>query len=107
MHKLWPPTYDNLSVRLWAAAISVVVILFLWLLVKTTDSDTVFWFFAFPGMFPAMIVTGITHGDIEGSLTPLAFMAWLLTEFAFYYSIAWVFISAFRPATNWWPEKRA
>src|SRR5262245_58199491 len=98
MRKLWPPTYDNVSVRLWAAATSAVVVLLLWLLAMNTDSDTLYWLFAFPGMLPAMVITSISQGDVEGTITPLALIAWIVADFALYYFVAWVFIRAFRPA---------
>lgn len=102
MRKLWPPTYDDFSVRVWAAVISILVNALLWIFVSA-GSFVAFLFLAFPGIFPAVIL----GSGIEDRFNWIGAGAWILTELAFYYFIAWWLIGAFRPATNWWPEKKA
>jgi len=101
MRKLWPPTYDDFSIRVWAAIVSLVTNSVLWTL-ALSRSEAAFWLLLFPGMFPAAVL----GCDFEDRCTSVGVAAWVLTDLVCYYFIAWWLIRAFQPSTSWWPEKR-
>lgn len=106
MRKIWPPTYDDFSVRIWAAILSTIINLLLW---SFAMLGAQFAFFGlFPGLIPAFAIAAIIWHGVEGSgITILGFTTVIAANFGFYYLICWVFINLFRPATNWWPEKHS
>jgi hypothetical protein len=105
MRKLWPPTYDDFSIRIWATIVSAIVSLLLWAFF-VFGSETAFLILLVPGMFPVVMISG--HGIEElDHLTWTIIIAWVLTQFAFHYCIAWWLIGSFRPRTSWWPTPRS
>jgi hypothetical protein len=106
MRKLWPPYYDDASLRLWATSVSVVINL---IVVVLAFSGSVFSFtLGMPGwmVFMAFMVVK-SRGIEEATVNLSAIIIGFLVNFGFYYFIArWVF-SAFQPVQGWWPEKRS
>ena len=104
MRKTWPPTYDNVSVRVWAVFGSATINLLLWTLFFT-GSDAVFWW-ALPGIMPAIFLSMMFgYGDLE-IMPALGTAVVIAGNFVFYYLVSWVLINMFTPSTNWWPERR-
>lgn len=104
MRRLWPPTYDRFTVRLWAAASSAAINLLL-VALFFTRLESVFWWML-PGLIPAFAV-GAMSGVPEGKFAlVLGGAIFLIGNFGFYYLVSWVLINLFIPSTNWWPEKR-
>ena len=106
MTKLWPPTYDDFSIRFWAAAVSAAINLVAGLLVYFhAVAEPFFLLFFAPGLIVFMLVT---RQDFEGAnFGWFGLSAGIVVNFVFYYLVAWVLIRSFRPATNWWPAKRS
>jgi hypothetical protein len=101
MRQLWPPTYDKFTARLWACVCSLT--LHVVFAVVVFASPDVGWWFFIPGAIPIVMLTG-------GWFTSLALPGQvfvLVANLSFYYFLALWIIAAFRPATNWWPEKRS
>jgi len=70
-------------------------------------SQTAFWWLI-PGFIPAFAVSAMVGYDVEGPVFPVVGLIMAIAaNFGFYYLTSWVLINMFRPATNWWPEKRA
>jgi hypothetical protein len=101
MRKLWPPTHDRFSIRVWAAIISFLLTLgFVVLALLCPQADSFYMFFV-PGLLPVLIITG----GWFSSLAPLGIVLMLALNMAFYFLVAWWLISAFEAKTNWWPAK--
>src|SRR5215472_14263334 len=108
MRKLWPPTYDDCSVRLWAIASSFIFNLLFFLLAWLNPATQGLYIFFIPGMIFAMTAGALSGGEAGGSvIVVISAVIGLLANLGFYYLVSWVFINMFRPATNWWPEKRS
>ncbi|HEY6307393.1 MAG TPA: hypothetical protein VI488_13140 [Candidatus Angelobacter sp.] len=108
MRELWPPTYDDFSVRGWAAALSGSVNLILGLLLYLHRVGFELLFLYLPGFFAYMFVYSLANHGIEvASVSRLGLVAAVIANFALYYFVAWWLIRAFRPATNWWPAKHS
>jgi apolipoprotein N-acyltransferase len=103
MRKLWPPYYDDFTLRVWAAVTSVVVSSVLWAL-AFSKPDSVMYCLMVPGAFAEMIVA---RRGVEEGITLPGLIAWMVTNAAFYYFIAWWLIRAFQPVKVWWPTKRS
>ena len=102
MRKLWPPTYDNVSVRVWAAFISAAINLLLCVLFFS-GSEVVFWG-ALPGIMPAIFLSAMA-GYGEWEFIPIVGTAVVIAcNFCFYYLVSWILINMFTPSTNWWPQ---
>src|SRR5262249_56404416 len=82
MRKLWPPTYDDFSIRVWAAIVSLVTNSVLWTL-ALSRSETAFWLLLFPGLFPAPVL-GCVFAD---RCTFVYVASCVLTELVFDYLI--------------------
>jgi|SRR5579864_5359696 len=105
MRKLWPPTYDRFSVRLWSLFGSAAINLLLSALLLS-GSEYVYWWMV-PGFLPAFAV-GAMSGFPDGKFAQvLGGAIFLVGNLGFYYLVSWVLISMFTPSTNWWPEKRS
>jgi hypothetical protein len=108
MRKLWPPAYDDFSVRTWAVTSSALVNLFglFWCLYG--DVTHILWWLAFPGYFAFALVAGASIEEANSiPLVSVGVAAWLVTNLIFYYFVARFIISAFQPVKGWWPEKRS
>lgn len=106
VRKLWPPTSDDFSVRLWATLASIAFNLLLWV-VLLSGLEGAFWWLL-PGFIPAAMVSAIAGWDMEGAaIHVVAAIVLILGNLGFYYLISWVIINMFTPSRNWWPEKRS
>lgn len=106
MRKLWPPTSDDFSVRLWAVLASIAFNLLLWGCLRR-GLEGAFWWLV-PGLFPAVLVSAIAGWDMDGAtIHVVAAIVLILGNLGFYYLIYWVIINMFTPSRNWWPEKRS
>lgn len=104
MRKIWPPTYDRFSIRLWAVFGSVAINLLLCVLFFS-GSEAVFWW-ALPGIMPAFAV-GAMSGFPDGKFAQvLGGTIFLVGNLGFYYLVSWILINMFTRSTNWWPEKQ-
>ena len=107
MRTLWPPTYDEISIRVWAAAGSLLVNLVLGLLICFRLAGIGVAIFSFPALFAYILVyTIVNHGIEVDTVSWLGVIIAAVINFGFYYLIFWWLISAFQPAKSWWPEKR-
>lgn len=107
MRKLWPPTYDDVSVRFWAAAVSVSANLALVSVLYLHLVCLEILFLYGPALFSYTLVSALVNRGIESdSVSWLGLIAATLVNLGFYYFVSWWLISAFRPARSWWPEKR-
>jgi hypothetical protein len=105
MRRLWPLYYDDFSLRLWAAAVSVSINLIIALLVYLRVAfENILWT-SVPAIFTYALVT--RQGSEEAGLNWPGLIAALAANLLFYYFIAWLAIGSFRPAKPWWPEKRS
>ena len=105
MRKLWPPTYDDFSVRMWAAIVSVMVNSLLWAFMFL-GAQGAFWWLV-PGVLPAAAISAIAGYNFEGPTIPvIAAFTCIVADFGFYYLISWVLINMFTRSTDWWPTKR-
>jgi hypothetical protein len=105
VRKLWPPTYDDFSIRFWAAAASGTINFAIAILLYFRLALFIILWTMAPAILTFMFVS---RQDFEGaSFSWSGLIAGIAANFVFYYLVAWLFIRAFRPATNWWPEKRA
>lgn len=106
VRKLWPPTSDTFSVRLWAALASIAFNLLLWAFALCGSEGVIWWML--PGFIPAGLAGAIAGWDKEGAtIQVMAAIVVILGNLGFYYLISWVIINMFRPSRDWWPEKRS
>jgi len=104
VRKLWPPTYDRISIRIWAIFGSVAINLLLWTLLLLGSEGAFYWMI--PGLIPAFAL-GAMFDRPEGTFVPIVGVAvFIIGNFGFYYLVSWGVINMFTPSKNWWPEKR-
>jgi hypothetical protein len=107
MRTFWPPTFDYVSIRMWAAAVSGAVNLGLGLVLYLHHADVAFAFLYLPSFFTYILVYSVVNHGIEvATFSQIGLVAAGAVSFVFYYVLAWWLIKAFQPATNWWPAKR-
>jgi hypothetical protein len=105
MRRLWPPYYDEFSLRLWASAASTFMNMLVVLALFIPNAFWISFLVGFPGWFAFMLVG--RQGIEEADFNFWAIVAGLLVNLGAYYLIArWVF-AAFQPVRGWWPEKRS
>ena len=107
MRRLWPPAYDDFSIRVWAASFAILLNLVGAVLIFRGGLTDILWWFGFPGAFAFVPVAGGGIEEVDGWRAWCGFAAWLLANGVFYYFVARFFIRLFQPVNGWWPEKRS
>jgi hypothetical protein len=107
VRKLWPPTYDDFSVRTWAALSSILVNLAGLLCWFWFGALNVLWWIGFPGLFAFLLFNGSIEEASSLGRICIGMAAWVVINLLFYYFVARFVIRAFQPVKYWWPERQS
>jgi hypothetical protein len=107
VRKLWPPTYDDFSIRTWAALSSIAVNLAGLLCCLWFDAINVFWWIGFPGLFAFLLINGSIEEASSVWRVSAGLALWAVLNLISYYFVARFVIRALQPVKGWWPEKQS